>query len=583
MKESFCRRAWIAVAVLALGVRCGTLVGAAERSNVLLVCIDDLRPDLGCYGAKHVRSPNIDRLAESGVLFEQCHVQVAVCNPSRASLMTGLRPDRLGCWTLRYHFRETLPDAVTLPQYLRRHGYTCEGFGKIFHNPWQDPRSWSRPHAWGRGSFTHYTAEQRRFVKSVQAKMPDDSWQKSNLRGPITHAPDIADDEHPDGAMARMAVERMKVLDEAGEPFLLAVGFVLPHLPWCPPKRYWDLYDRDELPLAANPFPPKNAPAVALGTNYELTHYADTIDLPSPLEGKVTEERARRFLHAYCAAISFVDAQVGVLLDGLEKQGLADDTIVVLWSDHGWKLGEHNGWGKMTNFEIDTRVPMIVRDPKATANGRRCGQLVESLDLFPTICERAGVPAPDFVDGRSAARLLDDPNADHTGAAFSQYIRDSLIGNAIRTDDWRYVEWRELKGGAVRHRELYDHRTDDWENENVVGEHPEVADRLSRRLRQVLPVRDVNQTPRVRSAAGGKPTEVDWVNRHPGTVRLTWIRPNGARGVVIDLAENEKRHIKTWVGHLFVAESLDGRYHEAIRIEDDHSTIPLGGDTVVRD
>ncbi len=563
--------------VLSFGLSRPTSVSAAsEPRNVLLICVDDLRPDLGCYGAEHVRSPNIDGLAESGVVFDQCHVQVAVCNPSRASLMTGLRPDRLGCWTLRFHFRETRPEAVTLPQYLRRHGYTCEGYGKIFHNPWPDPRSWSRPHAWGGKSYTHYTAEQQAFVESVQAGLPNDAWQKRNLRGPITNAPDVPDEEHSDGALSRMAVERMKALGEAGEPFFLAVGFTLPHLPWCPPKRYWDLYDRDDLSLAVNPDVPKNAPAVALGTNYELTHYADTIDLPPPLEGKVGEKRARRFLHAYCAAISFVDAQVGVLLDALDKQGLADDTVVVLWSDHGWKLGEHNGWGKMTNFEIDTRVPMIVRDPRARANGRRCGQLVESLDLFPTICERIGVPAPDFVDGRSAAHLLDDPNGQHTGAAFSQYLRDGLMGNAIRTDDWRYVEWREMKGGAVRHRELYDHRTDHLENENVVGEHAAVAERLQGRLREVLPVQDVKLLPQVRSAAGGAAVEVDWENRHPGTIRLTWIRPNGARANVIDFGEGEKRHTRTFVGHVFVAESLDGRYHETLTMRADQPRITLG-------
>ena len=554
-----------------------TDVSAQPQSpNILLICIDDLRPELGCYGASHVISPNIDRLSASGVTFDRCHVQVAVCNPSRASMLTGLRPDTLGCWTLRFHFRETKPEAVTLPQYLRQHGYTAEGYGKIFHNPWQDPQSWSRPHEWGGKSYTNYTDEQRALIEQVRKTLPDDSWQRDTLRGPITNDPDIRDEDHSDGAMAEKVVDRIRALKNPEQPFFLAAGFVLPHVPWCPPRKYWDMYDRDKLPLAPNPEPPVDAPAVALGNNSEFRHYADTTDLPAPLDGTASEAQARRYRHGYLAAVTFVDAQVGKILDALDQEGLADNTIVVLWADHGYKLGEHNGWGKMTNFEIDTRIPFIIRDPRAKANGQRSKRLIETLDIFPTVCELAGLPAPDFTEGHSAAGLLNNPDADHIPAAFSQYIYAPLIGNSIRTNDWRYTEWRQMSDGTVEHRELYDHRTDDGENRNVFAQHPEIAAELQRQLRETIPPHPVKLQPQIHSRRGVDKRAVEFVNRHPGPVRVSWINPAGARALVFDVAPGQTHKVNSYVGHVFVAESLDGRYHEILTIAEDHNPISLG-------
>ncbi|MEM7396795.1 MAG: sulfatase, partial [Verrucomicrobiota bacterium] len=361
-----------------------------------------------------------------------------------------------------------MPDAITLPQQLRRHGYTCEGYGKIFHNPWPDPRSWDRPHAWGKGSFHHYTPEQQDLARKVRESHPEDSWHRKHLRGVITNDPKIDDAEHSEGDLTRLAVERLQRLGEADKPFFLAVGYTLPHLPWTPPERWWKTYQRESLPLASNPFPPEGAPAVALGTNYELSHYADMTHMPKPAEGSVTDDEARRLRHGYFASVSFIDAQVGRLLDALDRFGMVDDTIVILWSDHGYKLGEHNGWSKMTNYEIDTRIPLIIRDPRAKANGSRCNRLVESIDVYPSVCALTGVPVPDGLDGKSVARLLNQPTLPHKDAAFSQYIWKPRIGNAIRTDRWRYVEWRDLKSGKIEEQELYDHRSDPDENRNVV-------------------------------------------------------------------------------------------------------------------
>ena len=353
---------------------------------------------------------------------------------------------------------------------------------------------------------------------------------------------------------------------------------MLPHLPWCPPKKYWDLYDPKTLALAANDRTIRGVPDTEMGTNYELSHYADSIDFPTPTGGKVSEEKARLLIHGYLASVSFVDAQVGLVLAALEQQGLADNTIVVLWSDHGYKLGEHNGWGKMTNLEIDCRIPLIIRDPRAKANGKRCTRLVESIDLFPTLCERSGVPVPGGLEGKSMARLLDDPAAKHSDAAFSQYVYAPLMGNSVRTPEWRYTEWFDMESGAIRHRILYDHRADHSENQNVIGEHPAVADQLQKQLHAVLPNQATRLLPPIHSSAGGERTAVTFVNRHPGTVRLTWIPPNGCRAEGQDIAPGKSQRSTTFFGHVFVAESLDGKYQEIITIESGREEILLGPD-----
>lgn len=579
MQTSFSQHARIAWILLLVGGAYVSSAAAASptRPNFLFISVDDLRPELGCYGAEHIKSPNIDRLASSGITFDRCYVQVAVCNPSRASTFTGIRPDRLGVWTLPVHFREAMPEAVTLPQYLGQHGYKCEGFGKIFHNPWQDPRSWTTPHHFGKGSFTNYSDQQKEFTQQVEEMLSTDDWRKGNLRGPITNDPVIEDEDHPDGEMTQQVVHRLAQLSEREEPFFLAVGYILPHLPWCPPKHWWDQYDRDQIPLADNTVPTKDAPAIALGTNYELSHYSDMTNMPTPLEAGVSDDQARRFRHAYFASVSFVDAQIGKLLNALKTNHLDENTVVVLWSDHGWKLGEHNAWGKMTNFEIDTRIPLIIFDPHAKANGQRCQQIMESLDLYPTICELASIPVPADVDGKSVKHLLEDPSAPHIDAAFSQYTRKGLMGNAIRTDRWRYVEWRTMNEGTTIHRELYDHQADPAENANVAEQHPEVIERLAKQLRKVLAPHPISLVPQIHSDKGGQKVKVRWVNEYDGEVRVTWISPKGERKVRLDLKRGQTKNQNSFIGHRFSIESEDGKYHEIVEVQEDDHVITLDG------
>ena len=396
---------------------------ASAKPNILFIAVDDLRPSIGCYGDRHAFTPNLDRLAKRGVRFGQAHCQVAVCNPSRASLMTGLRPDTLGVWTLPIHFREAKPNAVTLPQWLRRHGYAAVSHGKIYHNPTPDPQSWSEPIRPVQSQRGYAEGWQAR-IREVQAKLPDDDWRKNNLRGPATAAPEIDDHKLVDGARTNLAIEDLRRLCQAEKPFFLALGFVRPHLAWISPKKYWDLYDPKTLPVITDGEVTPNTPPYALSDSYELTHYMDLIDFPKPWdERRVTDTLARRLMHGYYASVSYVDAQIGRLLKTLDEEGLADNTIIVLWSDHGWKLGEHNGWGKMSNYEIDTRVPFIIAAPGLKTAGRTTDTPVELLDIYPTLCDLAGIDTPDFVQGESLLPLLRNPTAKPDRVAHSQYYR----------------------------------------------------------------------------------------------------------------------------------------------------------------
>lgn len=394
------------------------------RPNVLFIAVDDLRPSIGCYGDPHAITPSIDRLASRGVRFNRAYCQVAVCNPSRASLMTGLRPDELGVWTLPIHFRESVPRAVTLPQWFRRFGYTAVSHGKIFHNPTPDPQSWSEPIRRSPQLPSAYPKGTQERIKETQQAFPKDDWRKNNLRGPSTAAPEIDDNQLVDGARTDMAIEDLRRLGKSAEPFFLAMGYIRPHLPWIAPKKYWDMHDPATLPVITDGKVTPNTPPYALSNSYELTHYVDLIDFPQPWdEERVSESTARHLMHAYYANVSYVDAQIGRLLDALDEEGLSENTIVVLWSDHGWKLGEFNGWGKMTNYEIDGRVPLIITAPDLTTAGEDTDELAELLDLFPTLCDLAGIDTPGFTAGTSLLPSLKDTSTKTNDAAFSQYYR----------------------------------------------------------------------------------------------------------------------------------------------------------------
>jgi iduronate 2-sulfatase len=436
----------------------------AEKLNVLFIAVDDLRPELGCYGVKGVKSPNIDALAKSGLLFNRAYCQQAVCSPSRTSLLTGRRPDTTKVYNLQDHFRQTIPNVVTLPQHFKDNGYFAQSFGKIYHGGLDDPKSWSAP-AFSGGGGTG---------KSLPAKGT------KIHKGEPWSAPDVPDNALADGEATDEAI---KVLNNVKEkPFFLAVGFKKPHLPFIAPKKYYDLYRTEDMTLAKNPFPPKDVFPIALTDWGELRGYKNI-----PKEGPIPDKMARELKHGYYAATSYTDAQIGRLLDELQKLGLREKTIVILWGDHGWQLGEHGLWCKHTNFELATRVPLIISAPGQKKRGAKTDALVEFVDVYPTLCELAGLPPTDGLEGKSLGPLIENPKREWKTAAFSQYPRNGgkLMGYSMRTDRYRYTEWTE-KGKAPEGIELYDHKKDPDENVNIakLPENKKLVAELSEQLRK---------------------------------------------------------------------------------------------------
>jgi arylsulfatase A-like enzyme len=455
-----------------IALACCVLAGglqAAERLNVLFVAVDDLRTELGCYGVKEVKSPNIDRLAASGTLFERAYCQQAVCSPSRTSLLTGCRPDTTKVYDLETHFRTNLPDVVTLPQHFKASGYFTRSVGKIFHGGLDDARSWSEPPA--KAGRPMYLLPENQALVARKAKAAEGKTFKTPsarynaMAGPAWECADVPDNAYSDGAIADAAIEMLRAAKD--KPFFLAVGFLKPHLPFIAPKKYWDLYKREAIPQAPNPFPPMDATRFTLADWGEMRAYDDI-----PRVGPVTEEQSRTLKHGYYACVSYMDAQLGRVLDELDRLGLRERTVVVLWGDHGWKLGEHGAWCKHSNLENDARAPLICQAPGQKAAGGRSRALVEFVDIYPSLCALAGLSLPTHLEGMSFAPLLDAPDRPWKPGAFSQYPRGKVMGYSLRTERYRFTRWVMRADGAEQARELYDHASDPQENQNI-AERPE--------------------------------------------------------------------------------------------------------------
>lgn len=471
-------------AFLILVVLCNAAspTSAADHPNVLLICVDDLKPLLGCYGDKMVKSPNIDRLAARGMLFENAYCNQAVCAPSRNSLLTGLRPQTLGIYDLGTNFRRSRPDAITLPQHFKAYGYRTEALGKIFHvghGNHEDPASWSVPH-WKAEVIAYALPESRAKQGLTREEALFSNKKAQGLpRGAAYESADVADDAYPDGQTADEAIRRLKAPSKKpDQPFFLAVGFVKPHLPFCAPKRYWDLYDRAQFAPAARQTPPDDAPSYAPQFGGELRQYSGIPD-----KGDLDAELQRTLIHGYHAATSYMDAQLGRVLDALDETGLAQNTIIVLWGDHGWHLGDHGIWCKHTNYEQAARIPVLVTAPGVTQPGTRTASLAETVDIYPTVCELAGLPTPEGLDGRSFVPTLRDPAAATKDSIIHVYPRGQRLGRAIRTSRYRLVEWKKF--GDTKEPaefELYDYQTDPSETKNLAAERPKVVAELQKLL-----------------------------------------------------------------------------------------------------
>ena len=475
-------RSGICFPVLLAGCLSATLLAAQEpRPNVLFIMADDFRPELGASGSAAL-TPNLDRLAKAGIQFERAYCQQALCNPSRSSMLTGRRPDTLRLWHNGTHFREITPDVTTLPLWFKEHGYTTRCVGKIFHN-WHTKEKGDR-RSWSADEFLHY-ANHGDDKPQVKGELPPD-----HATAPKCECRDVPDEAYFDG---RVAAEAVRVLAEVKSgPFFLAVGFWKPHAPFNAPKKYWDLYERTKLP-PLDRRRPSGGPEIAFHDGRELR------GLP-PNQITFAAEQAAEIRHGYFANIAFLDAQVGKVLDALDRLDLSRRTIVVFAGDHGYHVGEHDLWAKTSNFELDARVPLLISVPGNKNAGRRTESLVELLDLFPTLVELCRLPVPPGLEGTSLVPVLADPAKTVNSAAFTQHPRPAYfdrepagvpmaMGYSVRTPRVRYTEWRQWQTGETIARELYDHAGDGAEMHNAIDAPPlaEFQREAEKLLRQRFP------------------------------------------------------------------------------------------------
>lgn len=489
-----------AAVVVLLASSCG-LFKIDENPNVLFVIVDDLRPELGCYGNAEIKTPNIDAFAQKAMVFKRAFCQAAACAPSRASVMLGMRPDSTRVWSLGEKFREIWPNAVTLPQHFHKFGYYTVSLGKIFHNHMPDrisfdepdlrPAEYATPEMIDRDPESFYYDEELKKelaeVRAIRLQKNPNAYAGGWAYGRSTEAADAPDNAFYDGAQTDLALQTLERLKGKKQPFFMALGYYRPHLPFVAPKKYWDLYDRDGISPATNPYLPKDSPPMAMNSAYELTACYDLEYVKHPSIYQLPEETARLLKHGYYACVSYVDACFGKLMAGLKELGLEENTIVVVWGDHGWKLGEHGSWCKQTNYNIDTRVPLFIYDPRDTAESHETEALVELVDLFPTLCDLVGIDIPDYVEGESLKPLLKNPSRELKSAVFSQYHQRPKVtpdgkrymGYSMVTDKYHYVEWyfwddeNKIRKAYVA-RELYDNENDPEENINI-AELPENA------------------------------------------------------------------------------------------------------------
>lgn len=472
-------------------------ITSKSKKNILFIAIDDLKPLLSNYGESQMITPNFDRLASLGMSFTNAHVQYAVCGASRASVMTGTNPDTNKVWDLHTDFRDSAPNLISMPEHLINQGYESTGVGKIYHIPsaakGHDGKTWSIPHEmpknfdskYGEPAFNHY---QSPLTKAKMVQLTKEAKAKGLKKGgkirqyvlkrskPSTESIDVNDEAYNDGLFTQTALNQLEQLESGNKPWFLAVGYQKPHLPFTAPKKYWDLYDRSKIELAKFQQTAEGTPKFAYHSFGELRAYSD-IENKLNVGDILPEAKQRELIHGYMACVSYIDAQIGKLLDDLEKRNILDDTVIVLWGDHGFHLGDHTEWCKHSNFEQATRIPFMFAGP-GVAKNQKSHHPVNLVDLFPTIFDLAGVDQHSQTDGKSLVNLL-DADAETTidsDFAYHQYMRGKKMGYAIRTNRYRYTEWHDnnyrsyndYNSSKISGRELYDYEKDPLETRNLV-------------------------------------------------------------------------------------------------------------------
>lgn len=515
-----------------------TKSGSLKKPNILFIGIDDLRPELGCYGSDIAISPNLDRLASEGLLFNKAYCQQAICGPSRASLLTGIRPETSGVFHNYIKFREANPDVVTLPQLFKNNGYETVYAGKIFHHgDLDDEKSWSRLPALDSmtskgikkpvGFALEANNKERAATMKAMVEQYGDVAKLGLASGMAYESAEVPDNTYSDGYNTELAIATMKeMLAKKDKPFFLGLGFHKPHLNWVSPKKYWDLYDRKNIKITDQDTMPLYGAQMGLHPSIELR-----VRSGIPKKGPIDHELAITLKHAYLACVSYVDAQIGKMITALEEAGVRDNTIIIVWSDHGWHLGDMGIWGKATNYEIATRVPMMIWTPDMPkgSQGKTTDALVELVDMYPTLAELARLEIPTQVEGTSFKPLLKNPNAEWKTAAFSQFpspalrewgafpirpamretyfgplleevearivkqqgdkwnrdlFENNLMGYAMRTQDYRLIVWKDRTKPELApvFVELYDHKTDASETKNIADNNPELVQQLMKQF-----------------------------------------------------------------------------------------------------
>ena len=507
-----------------------------KQPNVLFIAVDDLRAELGCYGSTIVKSPNIDALSSQGVQFNHAYVQQAICGPSRASIMTGARNETINVTDLFQDFRENVPSIITIPQHFKENGYETVYTGKVFHGQYTDDEmSWSRkpvrvtvganvPKTSGGYALADSQEMYAKNKEALEAKYGEKLIRENWLdKGPATECADVPDETYDDGYNTLSAIATLNDMVKKGDkPWFLALGFKKPHLDFIAPKKYWDLYDESQIPLATQVNPPIDGAAMGLSESLEVRVSADM-----PKTGDFSPETQRRLKHGYYACISYIDAQLGKMIQALKDSGEYDNTIIVLWSDHGFNLGEMGYWGKATNYEIATRVPFIISAPSIIEKnrGQKADATVELIDLYPTLCDLTGLKKPNHLEGESLVPFLKKPCAKSKKPACSVFptpalrewaarpftapfrttffmpliekieakikaqmgdkwnrkmFEEFVMGYATRTDDYRLVVWKDRRrpNDAPLFTELYDHVNDPTESVNIAAKNPKIVQEL---------------------------------------------------------------------------------------------------------